>query len=225
MTYYILCTITCIISYPIPISILLFISYILFYHIFSYTILYCHILYICVFTLTIELAFTKDSRGNLVMFVIPYIFILYFSYTILSYDFHILCFSYTVLSYYLSYTFRVIDTLFLVLVYLSYIFLFHIMYLFIYFSCIVLCTFHILSYTVLCPFHILSYTMYFSYIVIFHILSSCTLLLVLVTVYYHRIPVLCFSYHVIYSIHFICIYLSFSFRFYVCKYHRNGYGK
>ena len=140
------------------------------------------------------------------MFVIPYIFILYFSYTILSYDFHILCFSYTVLSCNMSYTFRVIDTLFLVLVYLSYTFLFHILYLFIYFSCIVLCTFHILSYTVLCPFHILSCTMYFSYTVIFHILSSCTLLLILVTVYDHHIAVLCFSYHVIYFIHFICIY-------------------
>ena len=71
---------------------MLFISYILFYHIFSYTILYCHILYICVFTPTIELIFTTDSRGNLIMFVIPYIFILYFSYTIFSYDFHILYF-------------------------------------------------------------------------------------------------------------------------------------
>ena len=111
------------------------------------------------------------------------------------------------LSYYLSYTFRGIDTLFLVLVYLSYTFLFHILYLFIYFSFTVLCTFLILSYTILCPFHILSCTMYFSYTAIFYILSSCTLLLVLVTVYYHRIAVLCFSYHVIYSIHFICIYL------------------
>ena len=36
----------------------------------SYTILYCHILFICVFTLTIELAFTTNSRGNLVLFVI-----------------------------------------------------------------------------------------------------------------------------------------------------------
>ena len=177
--------------------------------------------YICVFTLTIELTFMTNSRGNLVMFVIPYIFILYFSYTILSYDFHILCFSYTVLSCNMSYTFRVIDTLFLVLVYLSYTFLFHILYLFIYFSCIVLCTFHILSYTVLCPFHILSCTMYFSYTVIFHILSSCTLLLILVTVYDHHIAVLCFSYHVIYFIHFICIYLSISFKFHVCKYLRS----
>ena len=158
---------------------MLFISYILFYHIFSYTILYCHILYICVFTLTIELTFTKNSKGNLIMFVIPYIFILYFSYTIFSYDSHILCFPYTVFSYYLSYTFRAIDTLFLVLVYWSYNFLFHILYLFIYFSCIVLCTFHILSYTIFCPFYILSCTMYFSYTVIFHIVSYF--------IYYHLV--------------------------------------
>ena len=167
-------------------------------YIFLYDLILSYI-YICVFTLIIELAFTTDSKENLIMFVIPYIFILYFSYTIISYEFHILCFSYTVISYYLSYTFRVIETLFLELVYLSYTFLFHILYLFIYFSCTILCT--------------------------FHILSSCTLLLVLVIVYYHRITVLCFSYHVIYYIHFICIYLSFSFRFHVCKYLRSGYGK
>ena len=153
--------------------------------------------------------------------------------------------------------FCVIDTLFLVLVYLSYTFLFHILYLFIYFSYTVLCTFHILSYTVLCHFHILVHilfmycTLYFPYTVIysslsfsytcsyifhvlyfvlfiydiFHIPSSCTLLLILVTVYYHCIAVLCFSYHVIHYMHFICIYLSFSFRFHVCKYLRRGYGK
>ena len=72
MTYYILCTITYIISYPVPISCLLSCSGYtpMLYHIFSYTIFYCHILCICVFTLTIELAFTIDSRGNLVLFVI-----------------------------------------------------------------------------------------------------------------------------------------------------------
>ena len=88
--------------------------------------------------------------------------------------------------------FCVIDTLFLILVYLSYTFLFHILY------------FHILY------FHILY----------FHILSSCTLLLVLVTVYYHRIAVLCFSYHVIYYMNFICIYLSYTFLFHImyCSY-------
>ena len=85
-------------------------------------------------------------------------------------------------------------------------------------------------------FHFLSYFIYF-------LMSSCTLLLVLVTVYYHRIAVLCFSYHVIYfslsytvlsyvfhilylsytfrviaTLFLIFVYLSFSFRFHVCKY-------
>ena len=68
---------------------------------------------------------------------------------------------------------------------------------------------------------------YVSCLIISHILfiSSCTLLLILVLVYYHRIAVLCLSYYVIYSLHFICIYLSFSFMFHVCKYLRSGYGK
>ena len=94
---------------------------------------------------------------------------------ILSYDIHILCFSYAFHILYLSYTSCVIDTLFLVLVYLSYTFLFHILY---------------CSYT----FHVL----YFSYTVILYFTScSCNCL------YFHRIAVLCFSYHVIYSIHVI----------------------
>ena len=37
--------------------------------------------------------------------------------------------------------------------------------------------------------------------------------LVLVNVYYHRIAVLRFSYHIIYSIYFMCIYLLFSLGF------------
>ena len=184
---------------------MLFISYILFYHIFSYTILYCHILYICVLTLTIDLSFTTYSRGNLIMFVIPYIFILYFSYTIFSYDSHIPCFPYTVLSYYLSYTFRVIDNLFLVLVYWSYTFLFHILYLFIYFSCTVLCTFHILSYTILCPFHILSCTMYFSYTVILYFTScSCNCLLSS-----HSSAMLLISCHIFYTFHLHILFIFF----------------
>ena len=123
--------------------------------------------------------------------VLPYIFIFYFSYTILSYDFHILCFSsYTVVLY-----FPIFSS-----------FTSHILYfpmIFIY------CVFHILY------FHIL----YF-HILYFHILSSCTLLIVLVTVYYHRIAVLCFSYHVIYYMHFIFIYLSYTFLFHImyCSY-------
>ena len=56
-------------------------------------------------------------------------------------------------------------------------------------------------------------------------MSTYTLLLVLVTVYYHHIVVLCFSYHVIYYIHLICVYLSFSFMFHACINLRSGYGK
>ena len=65
------------------------------------------------------------------------------------------------------------------------------------------------------------------HIIIFHILfvSFDTLLFVLVTVYYHHIAELCLSYHVKYYIHFICIYLSFSFMFHACKYLRSGHEK
>ena len=162
---------------------MLFISYVLFYHIFSYTILYCHILYICVFTLTLELAFTTDSRGNLVMFVIPYIFILYFSYTILSYDFHIPYFSYTVLSYDFH------------MLYLSYIVL----------SYTVLCTFHILSYTVLCSFHIFSYTMYFSYTVILYFtFYSCNCILLS-----HSSAMLLILCHIFYTFHLHILVIFF----------------
>ena len=54
-----------------------------------------------------------------------------------------------------------------------------------------------------------------SFRIIFHIffVSFYTLLLVLVTVYYHHITVLCFSYHIIYFILFLYIYFSFSFMF------------
>ena len=55
-------------------------------------------------------------------------------------------------------------------------------------------------------------------------MSSYTLLLVLITVYYHHIAVICFSYHVIYYIHLICVYLSFAFMFHVCINLKSGYG-
>ena len=53
-------------------------------------------------------------------------------------------------------------------------------------------------------------------------MSSYTLFIVLVTIYYHHIAVLCFSYHVIYHIHFICVYLSFAFMFHACINLRSG---
>ena len=56
-------------------------------------------------------------------------------------------------------------------------------------------------------------------------MSSYTLLIVFVTIYYHHIVVLCFSYHVIYHIHLIYVYLSFAFMFHPCINLRSGYGK
>ena len=44
-------------------------------------------------------------------------------------------------------------------------------------------------------------------------MSSYTVLLVIVTIYYHHIAGLCFSYDVIYHIHLICVYLSFALCF------------
>ena len=70
---------------------------------------------------------------------------------------------------------------------------------FMYFSCV-----HLSCYSLL---------LFMFYYIFFHILfmSSYTIFLVLVTVYYHRIAVLCFSYHIIYFIHFLYIYFLFSF--------------
>ena len=61
-------------------------------------------------------------------------------------------------------------------------------------------SYHVMSYTFII-FESFAYTYHFFYVsclIICHILfmSSCTLLLILVTVYYHRITILCFSYHV-----------------------------
>ena len=81
MTYYILCTITHIISYPVPISSLLscsgytpmlYYSFLTYCFIIYFLIRSCNVIYFafCVFTLTIELTFTTDLRGNQVLFVI-----------------------------------------------------------------------------------------------------------------------------------------------------------
>ena len=118
--------------------------------------------------------------------------------------FHILCFSYTVLSYtILSYTILSYTAFsYTVLSYTVFSYTFHVLYFILSIYC------HIQFFVIFIYFHVL-----------------CILLLVLVTVCYHHIVVQCFSYHVIYSIHFICIYLSISFRFHVCKYLRSGYEK
>ena len=46
--------------------------------------------------------------------------------------------------------------------------------------------------------------------------------------YFHRIARLCFSYHIIlytFHIHFLCVYFSFFFYINVCKYLRSGFRK
>ena len=77
------------------------------------------------------------------------------------------------------------------------------------------------------PFLISTFSLHVSFLIIFHIIfvSSYTLLLVLITVYYHHIAMLCFSNHVIYYIHLICIYLSFDFMFHACINLKSGYEK
>ena len=68
-------------------------------------------------------------------------------------------------------------------------------------------------------YHILCAFVYFHYFSCVHILifiSIYTVLLVLITVYFHCITRLCFSYHIIsytFHIHFLCVYFSFSFIF------------
>ena len=154
------------------------------------TCIFCHIS-----SYTVIFYFPLFSSCTFHMLYFPMIFI-YCVFHILY--FHIICHIH----------FCVIDTLFLVLVYLSYTFLFHILYLFIYFSCNVLCTFHILSYTVLCPFYILSYTMYFSYTVIlyFPIFSSCTFNCILSS---HTSVMLLISCHIFYTFHLHILVIFF----------------
>ena len=84
-----------------------------------------------------------------------------------------------------------------------------------------------ITFTYTYPFLISTFSQHVSFLIIFHILfvSSYTLLLTLVTLYYHHIAVLCFSYHVIYYIHLICVYLSFAFMFHAYINLRSGYGK
>ena len=69
-----------------------------------------------------------------------------------------------------------------------------------------------LSYTVLCHFHILSYTMYFSYTVLFHILSYCTFNCVLSS---HSSAILLISCYILYAFH---LHILFSFIYCTCSY-------
>ena len=163
-----------------------------------------HLLYSCFYTLHIPYSFY-----NLLLFISYH----YFSYYVNFYHiFHIsLRSAELILYYHIIYCHRFSHILSCAFIYYTFHISFSFIY-FMYFSCV-----HIYF----------IYFLYFSCLIISHILfiSSCTLLLILVPVYYHRIAVLCFSYYVIYSLRFICIYLSFFFMFHVCKYLRSGYRK
>ena len=109
-----------------------------------------------------------------------------------TYNLHMLMQSYTFLSYHVSFQIIYIFLLVFINMYLS---------LFTYHHIAMLCfSYHVMSYTFII-FESFPYTyhlFYVSCLIISHILfmSSCTLLLILVTVHYHQIAMLCFSYHV-----------------------------
>ena len=184
MTYYILCTITYIISYPIPISSLLSCSG--YTPILCYSFLtYCFIIYFLIRTcIVIYFHFILYCH-----IVLPYIFILYFSYTIISYDFYILCFSYT-----LSFILSVIYIFVSLTLYFLYLYTCHILFYFIYCTC---------SYTVL------SYTV-FSYTVILYF-TSCSCNCILSS---HSSAMLLISCYILFAfhLHILVIYFSLSYN-------------
>ena len=159
-------------------------------------------LYSCFYTLHIPYSFY-----NLLFFMFYYIFfhiLLYFY--ILSIIF--MCSSF--MSYHISYTYITFMVIYYTICYIL-------------FSCIVImyCVHILFSYY---TFHITFSFMYCTCSYTFHVIDTLLLVLVYLS-YYHRIVVLCFSYRVIYSLHFICRYLSFSFMFHVCINLRSGYRK
>ena len=138
-----------------------------------------------------------------------------------TYNLHMFIQSYTFLSYRVSFQIIYIFLLVLINMYLS---------LFTYHHIAMICfSYHVMSYTFII-FESFAYTyhlFYVSCLIISHILfmSSCNLLLILVTVYYHRIVMLCFSYHVtscalsfLNHLHILII----CFMFHVCINLRSG---
>ena len=116
---------------------------------------------------------------------------------------HILSWLYTIP--FVIFYFHVLCSYTVFLLYFSYYFLFYVLYLFIYFSCPVI---YFLMIFIYCAFIFFSYTLS-------RVLDTLLLVLVYLS-YYHCIAVLCFSYRVIYSPHFIC------FMFHACINLRSG---
>ena len=162
------------------------------------------------------------------MIVIYCAFHLILSYTIFSYDILILYFSsYTVILYVPIFSSCTSHILYfpMIFIYCTFIYCIFIYCIFTYFSCTVICTFlfHIiyLSYT----FHIIDtlflVLVYFTSCSCNCILSShsSTMLLIscyilyafhlhILVIYFHRIAVLCFSYHVFYTCHYLLGFMS-----------------
>ena len=176
MIYYILCTITYINSYPIHVSCLLSCcGYTpMLYFSFNFLFSLLSVLYLFIsFSYTILCTFSILYSCNVhVLFSYTYIHVLFISYTVF-----LLYFSYGFLFYVLAYVVIYFHMIFIYYAFhmLFVYYAFHILYLFIYFSC----------------------TIFFSYTVILYFtFCSCNCL------YFHRIAVLCFSYHVIsYTLH------------------------
>ena len=150
-----------------------------------------------------------SSTRNVLYLVNLYLHVLY--QTIISYDIYLY-----ISTHILSYTFVLLYTF-----YTFHVFIFHaIAYCF---SCsitysLIICTFIYFIYFSCVHLPCYSLLFFMFYYIFFHILfmSSYSVILVLVTVYYHRITMLCFSYHIIsytLHIHFPYIYFSFSFMF------------
>ena len=136
--------------------------------------------------------FCMSYSYTYIIFMVIYYTICYvlFSCTVIMYCFHVMlsCIVHVLCSCTnFIYCIHVLFSYTVFLLHFSYYFLFHVLYLFIYFLCTVLCTFHILYSC------IVSYNMYFSYTVIFHILSSGT---------FHIL-----YYHINFSDHFTFLYI------------------
>ena len=157
------------------------------------------------------------STCNILYLVKSYLHVLY--QTIISYDIYLYIFIHMHISIHIHISF-ITYHLYIPIACQSFplhvLCLWHISYL--YFYCIPF------FYTLHIPYSFYDLLLSMFYYIFFHILlyfyilsilfmSSYTVFLVLVTVYYHHIAMLCFSYHIIYFIHFLYLYFSFSFMF------------
>ena len=187
---------------------------------FSYTIIFIYLSLLSTFYPFRVLYFVLS------IYCIHVLFLYYFHISIFMYcSFPILFSCYT---FHMTFLFMYLHILSYIFIWYSYIMLF---ICFSYTMFFIYYTFHMLFIYFICHIHFVSLTLYFLYLytchILFsfiyctiHILSSCALLFCSCNyLYFHRIAVLCFSYHVIYSIHVISFYVH------ACEYLKSGYEK